>query len=147
VSGKAPYHRGIRGSAAATASKAPVADLFAERQRPERVAAAIDAVRRRAAARAPADAVEVLRSRLAGQTAREHVVLDFLEDDLREVRTALAAVAAWVANVEAALSERAPCQQRLLSLALGGRPGDRIEELGAAVASVRRRLAQVAARM
>jgi hypothetical protein len=94
-----------------------------------------------------ADAVATLRSRLAGQTAREHVVLDFLEDDLREVRTALAAVAAYVANVEDALSEGAPSQQRILSLALGGRPADRIEELGSAVASVRRRLAQVAARM
>jgi hypothetical protein len=95
----------------------------------------------------PSDAVEALRSRLAGQTAREHVVLDFLGDDLREARAALAAVAAFVANVEAALSEGTPSPQRLLSLALGGRPGERIDELGAAVASVRRRLAQVAARM
>ncbi|HEX9052975.1 MAG TPA: hypothetical protein VF841_20770 [Anaeromyxobacter sp.] len=93
------------------------------------------------------DPVEALRSRLAGSTAREHVVLDFLEDDLREARAALAAVAAWIANVEAALSDGEPSQLRLLSLALGGRPGDRIEELATAVASVRRRLAQVAARM
>jgi hypothetical protein len=91
--------------------------------------------------------VEALRARLAGTTAREHVVLDFLEDDLREVRAALSAVVAYVANVEAALSDRDPSQQRLLSLALGGKPGDRIEELSHAVASVRRRLAQVAARM
>jgi pyruvate/2-oxoglutarate dehydrogenase complex dihydrolipoamide acyltransferase (E2) component len=92
-------------------------------------------------------AVEALRSRLAGPTAREHVVLDFLADDLKEVRTALAAVAAYVANVEAALSDGEPSQARILSLALGGRPGDRIDELATAVASVRRRLAQVAARM
>lgn len=92
-------------------------------------------------------AVEALRSRLAGPTAREHVVLDFLADDLREVRVALGAVAAYVANVEAALSESDPSQHRLLSLALGGKPGDRIEELAAAITSVRRRLAQVAARM
>lgn len=99
--------------------------------------------------RAPeaAGAVELLRARLAGPTAREHVVLDFLADDLREVRAALAAVAAYVANVEAALSDGAPSQERLLSAALGGRPGDRIDELSRAVASVRRRLAQVAARM
>ncbi len=88
-----------------------------------------------------------LRSRLAGPTAREHVILDFLADDLKEVRTALAAVAAYVANVEAALADGEPCQARILSLALGGKPGDRIEELATAVASVRRRLAQVAARM
>lgn len=100
-----------------------------------------------AAGVADAGAVEALRSRLAGPTAREHVVLDFLADDLREARTALAAVAAYVANVEAALRDVDPSQQQFLSLALGGRPGDRIEALGAAIASVRRRLAQVAARM
>ncbi len=98
-------------------------------------------------ASADGGAVEALRRRLAGPTAREHVVLDFLADDLREVRGALAAVAAYVANVEAALTDVEPSQYRLLSLALGGKPGDRIEELSSAIASVRRRLAQVAARM
>lgn len=91
-------------------------------------------------------AIDALRRRL-GTTAREHVVLDFLEDDLREARAALAGVAAWVANVEGALAEGSPSQQRILSLALGGRPGERIDELSQAIASVRRRLAQVAARM
>lgn len=92
-------------------------------------------------------AVEALRARLAGPTAREHVVLDFLADDLEEVRTALAAIAAYVANVDAALADGEPSPQRLLALALGGKPGERIEELARGVASVRRRLAQVAARM
>ncbi len=96
---------------------------------------------------APEGAVEALRRRLSGSTAREHVVLDFLEDDLREARNALAAVAAYVANVEAALADGDPSQHRLLSLALGGGPGDRIEDLSSAVSSVRRRLAQVAVRM
>ncbi len=114
------------------------------RRNPAAVAAPPAAAPRGAA---PVDAVEALRSRLAGKTAREHVVLDLLEDDLREVRTALASVAAWVASVEAALSEGTPSAQRLLSLALGARPAERTEALGSAVASVRRRLAQVAARM
>ena len=92
-------------------------------------------------------AVEALRARLAGAAAREHVVLDFLADDLREVREALSAVVAYVANVEAALVDAQPSKHRILALALGGRPGDRIEELSRAVASVRRRLAQVAVRM
>jgi hypothetical protein len=109
--------------------------------------AAPERARETAAGTVDAGAVEALRSRLAGPTAREHVVLDFLEDDLREARAALAAVAAYVANVEAALGDAEPSQQQLLSLALGGRPGDQVEELGAAVASVRRRLAQVAVRM
>jgi hypothetical protein len=98
-------------------------------------------------ARAEETAVDALRARLAGSTAREHVVLDFLADDLREVREALAAVAAYVANVEAALSDGDPTQQRLLAVALGGKPGDRIEDLSHAIAGIRRRLAQVAVRM
>ncbi len=97
----------------------------------------------------PADvgAVDALRRHLGRGTAREHVVLDFLEDDLREARTALAGVASWLANVEIALGDDAPSKYQILALALGGKPGDRIEELSSALASVRRRLAQVAARM
>jgi hypothetical protein len=92
-------------------------------------------------------AVDALRRRLASGTAREHVVLDFLEDDLREARTALAGIAAWIATVEGAIGDRTPSQDRILSLALGGRPGDGLDELATAIASVRKRLAQVAARM
>jgi hypothetical protein len=91
--------------------------------------------------------VDALRHRLASPSAREHVVLDFLEDDLREARTAISAVAAYVANVEAALSESEPSEQRLLSLALGGGPAEKIDYLSSVLGSVRRRLAQVAARM
>jgi hypothetical protein len=100
-------------------------------------------------AREPRDtsAVEALRRRLAGGAARDHVVLDFLEDDLREARTALAAVAAYVANVEAALSDEEPSQERLQSLAAGGGAANRMEYLASVLASVRRRVAQVAARM
>jgi hypothetical protein len=92
-------------------------------------------------------AVEALRHRLASSTARDHVVLDFLEDDLRETREALAAVAAYVANVEAALSDGAPSQQRLLSLANGRGPAERVEDLSSVLGNLRRRLAQVAVRM
>jgi hypothetical protein len=95
----------------------------------------------------PRDAVDALRARLAGSAARDHVVLDFLEDDLRGARAALSAVAAYVASVEAALADPAPSQHRLLSLAIGGGPGERVDHLGTALANVRRRLAQVAARM
>ncbi len=112
----------------------------------KRTALAVAAPQPSAPAPAPG-AVESLRRSLAGSTAREHVVLDFLEDDLREARTALAGVAAWLANVDRALGDRDPSQQSILSVALGGMPGERIEELSAAVTSVRRRLAQVAARM
>jgi hypothetical protein len=90
-------------------------------------------------------AVERLRRRLAGSTAREHVVLDFLEDDLREARSALAAVAAYLANVESALADGALTQLQSLAQARG--PADRVEYLQVVLGSARRRLAQVAARM
>ncbi len=112
-----------------------------------RSALAVAAPAEEAPCSAAPGAVESLRRRLASSTAREHVILDFLEDDLREARAALSAVAAYVANVEAALADGVPSPQRLLSLALGGGPGERIEALSTAVASVRRRLAQVAARL
>jgi hypothetical protein len=94
-----------------------------------------------------AGAVEALRRRLGDASAREHVVLDFLEDDLRDARAALAGVAAWLSNVERALAESEPSQQRLLCAARGGTPAERVEALSSALASVRRRVAQVAARM
>lgn len=90
--------------------------------------------------------VEALRRRLGGG-AREHVVLDFLEDDLREARAALAGVASYVANVDAALADPEPSRDRFLSLAMGGGPIEQIDDLAQLLANVRRRLAQVAARM
>jgi hypothetical protein len=94
-----------------------------------------------------ASAVEALRQRLAAGTAREHVVLDFLEDDLREARAALAGVAAFLANVEGALGDETPSPERLSSLARSVDPAERVEYLQSVLASMRRRLWQVAARM
>ena len=94
-----------------------------------------------------AGAVEALRRRLAGSTAREHVVLDFLEDDLRETRAALGALAAYLDDVEGALSRETPTADRLAGLARALDPTQQVESLQDALASVRRRLAQVAARM
>ena len=94
-----------------------------------------------------ARAVEALRQRLAGTTAREHVVLDFLEDDLREARGAVGAVAAYLANVEGALADEATSSERLLALARSTGPAAQVDYLQSVLASVRRRLAQVAARM
>jgi endo-alpha-1,4-polygalactosaminidase (GH114 family) len=93
------------------------------------------------------DAVEALRRRLAGSTAREHVVLDFLSDDLREARDALGAVSAYVSAVERTLSDGRTSQDRLMALAMGGGPVEQLEYLSTVLLSVRRRLAQVAARM
>lgn len=99
------------------------------------------------AAPAQLGAVEALRQRLAGSTAREHVVLDFLEDDLREARAALGAVAAFLANVEGALAEEVPAPEHLLDLARAVDPAAHVDYLQTVLASVRRRLSQVAARM
>ncbi len=68
------------------------------------------------------DAVDALRSRLAGTTAREHVVLDFLSDDLREARDAMGAVEAYVEAVEKTLSDGRTSQERLMALAMGAGP-------------------------
>ncbi len=100
-----------------------------------------------AAGVAAATAVEALRQRLASSTAREHVVLDFLEDDLGEARAALAGVAAFLSSVEAALGDAAPSPERLLSLARATDPAEQVDYLQTVLASLRRRLSQVAARM
>ncbi len=92
-------------------------------------------------------AVEALRRRLAGTTAREHVVLDFLEDDLRESRAALAAVSEYLSSVEGALAEDLPSPERLVALARAVDPLAQLDYLQTVLASVRRRLSQVAARM
>jgi hypothetical protein len=96
---------------------------------------------------AAADPVEALRRRLAGTTAREHVVLDFLADDLREAKEALSILSGYLGRIDAVVGDAEVSQAQLLSLALGGGPIDQIEYLSEMLASVRRRLAQVAARM
>jgi hypothetical protein len=93
------------------------------------------------------DAVEALRRRLSGKTAREHVVLDFLSDDLKEAREALGVLTAYVGQIEAVLGDAEVSQQKLMALALGGGPIGQIEYLSEVLANVRRRVAQVAARM
>ncbi len=100
-----------------------------------------------AVAPAAGSAVEALRQRLASGTAREHVVLDFLEDDLGEARAALAGVADFLSSVESALGEGTPSPERLLSLARATHPAEQVDYLQTVLASLRRRLAQVAARM
>lgn len=122
-------------SVVVTHEAAPAAAAGAERQRA------------RTAAGDAQDAVDALRARLAGASARGHAALGYLADDLQEAREALAAVGGWVSGVEAALADADPSQPRLLALALGGGPVAQVEALSTVLASLRRRLAQVAARM
>ena len=93
------------------------------------------------------DPVEALRRRMASRSAREHVVLDFLSDDLREVREALGQIQGYVEGIERAVADPRLTQQQLLALALGGGPAAQLDYLGEMLANTRRRLAQVAARM
>jgi hypothetical protein len=109
-----------------------------------------EAVAARRAAPGPAaaiDPVEALRQRLSGRSAREHVVLDFLADDLREVRETLGNIQRYVQGIERAVADPRLTQLQLLSLALGGGPGEQLDYLAELLANTRRRLAQVAARM
>jgi len=106
---------------------------------PARVAAGPAAV--------PEDPVEALRRRLSGKTAREHVVLDFLSDDLKEAREALGALQGYLGRIEGVLGDAEVSQEKLLALALGGGPIGQIDYLAEVLANVRRRVAQVAARM
>ena len=95
----------------------------------------------------PGDPVEALRRRLSGQTAREHVVLDFLADDLKEAREALGALQGYLGRIEDVLGDPDVSQQKLMALAIGGGPLGQIDYLAEVLANVRRRVAQVAARM
>lgn len=123
----------------AKAARVGVAVRPAAGAAPVRVAAGPAAV--------PGDPVEALRRRLSGKTAREHVVLDFLADDLKEAREALGALQAYLGRIEDVLGDADVSQQKLMALALGGGPLGQIDYLAEVLANVRRRVAQVAARM
>jgi len=96
---------------------------------------------------AQVDPVEVLRQRLSSRSAREHVVLDFLADDLSEVRATLGHLQRYLQGIERAVADPGLTPSQLLGLALGGGPADQLDYLAEVLASTRRRLAQVAARM
>jgi hypothetical protein len=98
---------------------------------------------------ATAQDLNALRRRLAGAgaAAQEAVLVDFLEDDLREAEGALGVVTDYVASIESALRDARVGRKDLLALALGGGPVEQIEYLTTTLASLRRRLAQIAVRL
>jgi hypothetical protein len=96
---------------------------------------------------AEVDPVEALRQRLSGRSAREHVVLDFLADDLREVREALGNIQRYVQGIERAVADPRLTPQQLVTLSQGGGPAEQLDYLGEMLTNTRRRLGQVAARM
>jgi hypothetical protein len=88
--------------------------------------------------------LDPLRRRLAGATAREAVLVDFLEDDLREAEAAVADVAAWLRSVGERVRDPAVSRHDLMGVAARSQGADEVEYLGAVLANVRRRVAQVA---
>jgi len=97
--------------------------------------------------RATREDLAALRRRIAGATAAEAVILDFLEDDLREAEGALGEVTDYLGAVEEALRDPRAGRRDLLALAAGRGPVERIEYLAAMLESLRRRLGQVALRL
>jgi hypothetical protein len=85
-----------------------------------------------------------LRRRLAGATAREAVLVDFLEDDLREADAAVAEFAEWLSAVGASVRDPRVSRHELMALAARSQGADGAEYLSSVLASVRRRIAQVA---
>lgn len=91
-----------------------------------------------------ADDLDPLRRRLAGATAREAVLVDFLEDDLREAEAAVAELGAWLSAVSSSVRDPRVSRHELMALAARAQGADGAEYLGAVLGSVRRRIAQVA---
>ncbi len=91
--------------------------------------------------------VAAFRRRLATAGAGDPVALDSLEDDLREAEAALGALRAWLTGVEEALRDPRSGRGDLFALAAGARPAERLEHLSEAAGGVRRRLAQLSARL
>lgn len=88
--------------------------------------------------------LDPLRRRLAGATAREAVLVDFLEDDLREAGAAVAELAEWLAAVGTSVRDPGVTRHDLMALAARSQGSDGAEYLGDVLANVRRRIAQVA---
>jgi hypothetical protein len=88
--------------------------------------------------------LEPLRRRLAGATAREAVLVDFLEDDLREAEAAIAELGEWLSAVSATVRDPGVTRHDLMALAARSQGADGTEYLGSVLASVRRRIAHVA---
>jgi hypothetical protein len=90
-----------------------------------------------------------LRRRLAasGATCEEAVVMDLLDDDLEEARSAVDLISEYIGRVEAALRDGRAARRELVALALSDDPAGEADRLHGSLASLRRRLARVASRL
>lgn len=92
-------------------------------------------------------AIEHLRGRFFRRRGQDQVLVDFLEDELREGQQAVDAVAAYFDEVLATLRDRETTAAGLIDLADDSAVLDRLEDLEAAVGNLRKRLLKVAARV
>ena len=97
-------------------------------------------------ARQTTDELAGLRRRFARASSREQVEIDLLEDDLRQVGAALAAVNGYVARLERALGPSRLGGGALASLALTGDPREQVDQLSDLLGDVQRRLLRLGAR-
>ena len=97
----------------------------------------------------PAPGLGALRGELAGAGAgaREQVMIDFLEDDLRAAEEALEQLRRYVGAIGATLRSGRAGRGEPLALARTETPDQDLDELQATVAGLRRRLLVVAARL
>lgn len=83
----------------------------------------------------------------AGAGAREQVMIDFLEDDLRSAEEALEVLRGYVGAIGATLRRGRARRGEVLALARTEAPEQGLDELQATMAGLRRRLLVVAARL
>jgi hypothetical protein len=83
----------------------------------------------------------------AGGTTREAVLLDLLEDDLLVAEGALGALAEHLGRMARAVREGRAARRELDALAHASAPDARVDDLADSIAALRRRLAQLAARL
>jgi hypothetical protein len=87
-----------------------------------------------------------LKSRLRRAGDPHPVDIDLLEDDLREGRAALAEIEDLFTRLVGALGRSDARIGELVDLADDPRPGERVDQLATIVASLQRRVLQLAAR-
>lgn len=83
----------------------------------------------------------------AGAGAREQVMVDFLEDDLRAATEAVDELRGYVDGLRAALQGGRAGRGELLALAREPQPIQSLDELQGTITGLRRRLAVVALRL
>ena len=92
-------------------------------------------------------AVLLLRDRFFRRRGQDQVLVDFLEDELREGERAMGDVTSWFDEVLATIVAEDASAKTLVDLADDRTVLEQIDYLGEVVANLRKRLLQIAARV